>query len=110
MAVSGSESGKEDSPEEVAEDTVEALLATVPSSVPGVVFLSGGQTPDQATENLRAITAKGREVHAPWPMTFSYARALQEEALQVWGGKPENLEAARAVYVERLQKVAEALV
>ena len=109
MAVSGSESGREDSPEEVAEDTVGALIETVPSSVPGIVFLSGGQTPDQATENLRAITAKAREVHAPWPLTFSYARALQEEALAVWAGKDENMEAARAAYVERLQKVADAL-
>jgi len=109
MAVSGSESGREDTPEEVAEDTVGALIETVPSSVPGIVFLSGGQTPDQATENLRAITAKAREVHAPWPLTFSYARALQEEALVAWGGKDENLDAARAAYAERLQKVTDAL-
>ncbi len=109
MAVSGSESGREDTPEEVAEDTVGAIIETVPSSVPGIVFLSGGQTPDQATENLRAITAKAREVHAPWPMTFSYARALQEEALSVWQGKDENMDAARAAYAERLQKVADAL-
>ncbi|HYE22992.1 MAG TPA: class I fructose-bisphosphate aldolase [Candidatus Paceibacterota bacterium] len=110
MAVSGSESGRLDSPEEVAEDTVGALIETVPSSVPGIVFLSGGQTPDQATENLRAITAKAREVHAPWPMTFSYARALQEEALTIWAGKDENMEAARAAYVARLAKVADALI
>lgn len=109
MAVSGSASGREDTPEEVAEDTVGALLETVPSAVPGIVFLSGGQTPDQATENLRAITAKAREVHAPWPMTFSYARALQEEALTVWGGREENFDAARAAYAERLTKVANAL-
>jgi len=109
MAVSGSESGREDTPEEVAEDTVGALIETVPSAVPGIVFLSGGQTPDQATENLRAITAKAREVHAPWPLTFSYARALQEEALTVWAGKDENMDAARAAYMERLAKVADAL-
>jgi len=109
MTVSGKDSGKEDSPEDVAEGTVEALLATVPSAVPGVVFLSGGQTPDQATENLRAITAKAADVHAPWPLTFSYARALQEEALTIWVGKDENIEAARAAYLERLAKVAGAL-
>ena len=108
MAVSGSESGRIDSPEEVAEDTIEALLETVPSSVPGIVFLSGGQTPDQATENLRALSSKARDVHAPWPLTFSYARALQEEALQTWGGSDENIPAARAVYLERLKRVAEA--
>lgn len=110
MAVSGSESGREDTPEEVAEDTVGVLIETVPSAVPGIVFLSGGQTPDQATENLRAITAKAREVHAPWPLTFSYARALQEEALTAWAGKDENMDAARAAYMERLAKVADALV
>lgn len=108
MAVSGSESGKMDTPEEVAEDTMKALIETVPAAVPGIVFLSGGQTPDQATENLRAISEKAREVHAPWPLTYSYARALQEEALQTWGGKDEQLEEARAVYLARLQKVAEA--
>lgn len=108
MAVSGNKSGKEDSPEEVAESTVDALIETVPSSVPGVVFLSGGQTPDQATENLRAICAKAQEVHAPWPLTYSYARALQEEALAIWAGKDENIPAARAAYLERLARVAEA--
>lgn len=109
MAVSGDKSGVEDSPEDVAECTLKALIETVPSSVPGIVFLSGGQTPDQATDNLRAITEKARDVHAPWPLTFSYARALQEEALSVWQGKDENMPAARAVYLERLAKVRDAL-
>lgn len=109
MALSGSASGKQDTPEEVAECTVGALIETVPSTVPGIVFLSGGQTPDQATENLRAITAKAAEVHAPWVLTYSYARALQEEALAVWAGKEENLAAARSIYMERLKKVTEAL-
>ncbi|HWH06983.1 MAG TPA: class I fructose-bisphosphate aldolase [Candidatus Paceibacterota bacterium] len=109
MAVSGSESGRTDSPEEVAEDTLAALLETVPSSVPGIVFLSGGQTPDQATENLRAISRKAREVHAPWPLTFSYARAIQGEALTVWGGNDEAIPQAREAYLERLKKVADAL-
>lgn len=108
MALSGKDSGKEDSPEEVAEDTLAALMQTVPSSIPGIVFLSGGQTPDQATENLRAIAAKARDAHAPWPLTFSYARALQEEALSVWRGVDENVDEARAVYIERLKKVSEA--
>lgn len=108
MAVSGNKSGKEDSPEEVAESTVDALIETVPSSVPGIVFLSGGQTPDQATENLRAICAKAQEVHAPWPLTYSYARALQEEALAIWAGKDENIPAAREAYLARLARVAEA--
>lgn len=109
MALSGEESGKKDTPEEVAEDTIAALMESVPAQIAGVVFLSGGQTPDQATENLRAITKQARAVSAPWPLTFSYARALQEEALAVWQGKEENVGAARAVFIERLAKVSAAL-
>ena len=109
MALSGSESGRTDTPEEVAEDTLGALLAAVPKQVPGVVFLSGGQSPDQATENLRAIAKLGKEKNAPWALTFSFARALQEEALQAWGGKDEQMDAAREVFFARLKTVAEAL-
>ena len=108
MAVSGSESGKTDTPEEVAEDTLGALMETIPIAIPGVVFLSGGQTPDQATENLRAITKRAAELQAPWPLTYSYARALQEEALAIWAGKKENLPAAREAFLARLKKVSDA--
>lgn len=109
MALSGSGSGRMDTPEEVARDTVEALMATVPADVAGIVFLSGGQTPDQATDNLRAICRAAKDAGAPWPLTFSYARALQEEALQVWAGKEENVDAAREAFLGRLKKVSEAL-
>lgn len=109
MALSGSESGKKDTPEEVAEDTVAALMRSVPRKAAGIVFLSGGQTSDEATANLAAITRRAKEVHAPWPLTFSYARALQEEALSLWGGKEENILAARAAFLEHLSKVSAAL-
>ncbi len=109
MALSGSESGKKDTPEEVALDTLAALRESVPSQIAGVVFLSGGQTPDQATENLRAIRKLARETEAPWPLTFSYARALQEEALLAWKGQRENVPAARAAFLDRLAKVSAAL-
>ncbi len=109
MALSGSESGKKDTPAEVAEDTIAALMQSVPRQVAGIVFLSGGQTTEQATDNLAAISQKAKEVHAPWPLTFSYARALQEEALTLWKGKEENVPAARAVYLARLAKVSAAL-
>ncbi len=109
MVLSGSESGKIDTPEEVAEDTLAALMESVPSQIAGIVFLSGGQTPDQATDNLRAITLRAREMSAPWPLTFSYARALQEEALALWKGKEENVPAARAAFLDRLAKVSAAL-
>ncbi|MCR4333554.1 MAG: fructose-bisphosphate aldolase class I [Patescibacteria group bacterium] len=109
MALSGSESAKKDTPEEVAEATISALLASVPRQIAGIVFLSGGQTPDQATENLAAITRRAKEVNAPWPLTFSYLRALEEEALSVWKGKEENVPAARAAFLARLAKVSAAL-
>jgi fructose-bisphosphate aldolase class I len=74
--------------EEVAERTVRVLKQTVPSSVPGIAFLSGGQTPEQATAHLSAIN-----IHAnlPWKVTFSYGRALQDSALKAWGGRSENV-------------------
>ncbi|MDE1944325.1 MAG: fructose-bisphosphate aldolase, partial [Patescibacteria group bacterium] len=78
--------------------------------VAGIVFLSGGESPDEATANLAAITREARRVEAPWPLTFSYARALQEEALALWKGKAENVEAARAAFRARLEKVQAALV
>lgn len=109
MALSGSTSGHSDTPEEVAEDTLAALIAAVPKQVPGIVFLSGGQSTEQATANLKAITVLAREKQAPWPLTFSYARALQDEALAVWQGKDENEDAAREVFLARLKKVSEAL-
>jgi fructose-bisphosphate aldolase class I len=109
MALSGNKSGKTDTPEEVADATLEALIASIPKQVPGIVFLSGGQTPDQATENLAAITLRAKSAGAPWPMTFSYARALQDEALDVWGGKDENVPAAREAFLSRLKKVSAAL-
>lgn len=108
MALSGDGSGKRDTPAEVAEDTLAALMASVPRQVAGIVFLSGGQTPDQATENLAAIIAEAKKVNAPWPLTFSYARALQQEALSIWKGKEENVPAARAAFLARLAKVSAA--
>lgn len=108
MALSGSESGKTDTPEEVAESTLTALMAAIPADVPGVVFLSGGQSADQATDNLYAIAKRSRETNTPWPLTFSYARALQGEALAAWQGKEENVEKARAIFLERLAKVSAA--
>lgn len=108
MALGGDKNAKKDSPEEVASSTLEALIGSVPRAVAGIVFLSGGQGTDEATDNLAAITQKAKELKAPWPLTFSYARALQEEALTIWQGKEENVEAARAAFLARLKKVSEA--
>lgn len=109
MVLSGSESRKKDTPEEVADDTILALMKSVPRQIAGIVFLSGGQTPDQATENLSAIISRAKEVNAPWPITFSYARALQEEALALWKGKEENVPVARTAFLNRLVKVSAAV-
>ncbi len=109
MALSGSDTGRIDSPEEVAQDTVGALMKTVPKQVAGIVFLSGGQGNDQATDNLRAIVREAKAQNAPWPLTYSYARALQDEALKTWAGNPDNVDAARAIFIARLEKVTEAL-
>lgn len=108
MALSGSTSGRTDTPEEVAEDTLGALMEAVPASIPGIVFLSGGQTPDQSIDNLRAIVKLAREKSAPWPLTFSFARAFQDEALKIWLGKPENLPAAREALLKRLSQASNA--
>lgn len=109
MSLSGSENAKKDTPDEVAEDTLAALIENVPLQIAGIVFLSGGQTPDEATANLAAITRRAKELNAPWPLTFSYARALQEEALEIWKGKEENVPAARAAFLARLYKVSSVL-
>lgn len=109
MVLSGKDSGRTDTPEEVAKDTLGVLMDVVPAELPGIVFLSGGQSPDQATANLAAIVKLAKERGAPWPITFSYARALQEDALAAWGGKDENIPAAREVFLARLKKVSAAL-
>lgn len=105
MVISGKKSATQASAKEVAGATVETLLETVPSVVPGIVFLSGGQAPDQATENLYEINiVEG----SPWQLSYSYGRALQDEALTVWAGKEENVEAAQKAFIERCQKVSSA--
>ncbi len=106
MALSGDQNGHVDTPQEVAEDTMQVLLEHVPRELSGVVFLSGGQSTEQATENLRAIEEYARAHNAPWPLTFSYARALQDEALTLWKGKDENVPAAREAFLTRLREDA----
>lgn len=99
MAVSGRDAEVQADSEEVAERTIRALTTAVPEECGGVVFLSGGQTPEEATENLNAIARK--EPH-PWPITFSFGRALQEPALNTWSGNDEKKEEAQAALLYRL--------
>jgi fructose-bisphosphate aldolase class I len=84
--------------EEVAERTVACLKAHVPASVAGVAFLSGGQSDEEATAHLSAMNAIGG---MPWPLTFSYGRALQAAALKAWGGRPENVAAGQRAFTHR---------
>ncbi len=85
---------------EVAERTVKVLKRTVPSAVPGIAFLSGGQSTEEATAHLSAMKAG---YNLPWGMTFSYGRALQTEALNAWGGKPENIAAGQRAFSHRAE-------
>lgn len=84
---------------EVAEATVACLHAHVPRDVAGIAFLSGGQPAELATSHLAAMCALGPH---PWPLTFSYGRAIQDDVLRTWAGRPEHVDAARAVLLERL--------
>ncbi len=86
--------------EQVAERTVKVLKETVPSAVPGIAFLSGGQSTEEATAHLSAINS-GHDL--PWHVTFSYGRALQDSALKAWGGKPENVAAGQRAFTHRAE-------
>ncbi len=97
MVTPGSDAPKV-SPEEIAKFTVRALQRTVPPAVPGIVFLSGGQSEEEATLNLNAMNALNTV--KPWTLSFSFGRALQATVLKTWTGKKENVEAAqKALYV-----------
>lgn len=89
-------------PDEVAEATLKVLRRTVPASVPSINFLSGGQSPEEATANLNAINQQAA-VGAPWWLSISYGRALQQTALQAWMGKKENIQAAQQALLKRAQ-------
>ncbi len=104
MVISGNECPTQATPDEVAEATLRCFRESVPADVPGIVFLSGGQTAVQATENLNAVNKlKAKEGNAPWTISFSYARALQGPPLEVWHGKPENVEAGQAEFTKRMK-------
>jgi len=98
MVLPGKEYGRAN-PEEVAKATLKVLRRTVPAAVPSINFLSGGQGPEEATANLNAINqSKG---NAPWQISISYGRALQQPTLQAWQGKTENVEAAQQALLKR---------
>lgn len=98
MVIAGKKSGARSSPEEVAEKTIKLFRQTVPVAVPGIAFLSGGQSDEEATANLSAINAIGPH---PWKLTFSYGRALQAAPQKAWSGKSENVAAGQRAFAHR---------
>lgn len=98
MVISGTDCPQQAGVEQVAEMTVSCLKRCVPSAVPGICFLSGGQSDEAATAHLSAMNS-GFDV--PWALSFSYGRALQAAALKAWGGKPENALAAQTAFTHR---------
>lgn len=105
MVISGKDSKLKASNEEIAEKTLDCFKRAIPKDVPGIVFLSGGQAPAEATTNLCFIN---KQKDLPWVMTFSYGRALQDEALNKWAGKDENIVAAQEVFLEVAKRNSEA--
>jgi fructose-bisphosphate aldolase class I len=100
MVIAGKESQKQSSPEEVAEMTIKCLKEHVPADIGGIVFLSGGQGDEEAALNLNAMHKLGA---LPWPLTFSYGRAIQNPALQSWAKNPADVTAAQNLLVQAAQ-------
>jgi fructose-bisphosphate aldolase class I len=98
MVLSGKDAAQQAEAQEVAVATIRCFRRVVPAAVPGIVFLSGGQTPEQATENLNAMNAQGSQ---PWELSFSYGRALQAPALKAWGGQAERIQEGKLAFQHR---------
>ena len=108
MVISGGSAVRRAAPEEVAERTIECFKRTLPASVPGVVFLSGGEPDDSVTANLNALNKQAEDAKAPWELSFSFGRSLQGAPLAAWGGKAENTEAAALAFYTRAKLTGEA--
>ena len=101
MVLPGKEHPPKANPETVAAATLEVLRRCVPAAVPTINFLSGGQSPEEATANLNAMNVMAPD--APWVLSFSYARALQDPPMKIWAGRPENVAAAQRAFHQRLK-------
>ncbi|HXR56090.1 MAG TPA: class I fructose-bisphosphate aldolase [Casimicrobiaceae bacterium] len=101
MVLPGKANPRKAAPEEVAQATLEVLRRTVPAAVPTINFLSGGQAPEEATANLNAMNAMDRR--APWVLSFSFARALQDPVMHAWKGDARNVAQAQEIFVHRLR-------
>ncbi len=105
MILPGKDNPNKPDNDEIAHKTLEVLKETIPTEVAGIVFLSGGQTEEEATDNLRELSKIN---NAPWPLSFSYGRALQNSALKIWAGKSENLKAAQETFLLRAKMNSQA--
>jgi fructose-bisphosphate aldolase class I len=103
MVLPGLQCAKQDSVEEIAAATLTCLLRTVPAAVPGIAFLSGGQSGELASARLNGMNARSNPLHSklPWALAFSFARAIQQPALQIWRGQDENIAAAQNALYHR---------
>jgi fructose-bisphosphate aldolase class I len=108
MVLSGKDAPNRASPDEVARYTVTCFKESVPAAVPGIVFLSGGQSDEEATVNLDAINRYAAKVGAPWQLSFSYGRGLQAAPQKAWSGKAENVAAAQRAFIHRAKLTAAA--
>ena len=104
MIIQGKDNAQKATPNEIADATLAVFIETVPQEVQGIVFLSGGQAPDEACQNLNAINQK----RMYWQLSFSFGRALQDEALAIWLGSGENVAAAQEQFLKRVKLVSEA--
>jgi fructose-bisphosphate aldolase class I len=102
MVVPGQKAARQSSNEEIAETTVHTLLRTVPAAVPGIAFLSGGQSGEQACARLSAMNSRYRG-RLPWAVTYSFARAIQQPAMDIWRGENANVPAAQKALLHRAQ-------
>ncbi len=107
MVLAGTDSGENNSVEEVAEATVNCLSSSVPASVPAIAFLSGGQSPQEACEHLNAMNRDFKE-RLPWIVAFSFARAIQQPALDAWKGQESNRKEAQGILHQRVKLSAAA--
>ena len=108
MVLSGKSAANRADSAEVGDRSVECYMATVPAAVPGLVFLSGGQGDEEATENLNAVNIQGAKVGAPWELSFSYGRGLQAAPQKAWAGRPENTGNAQRAFLHRARLAGEA--
>lgn len=99
MVLPGKDSSQQADADKVAELTIKVLRNAVPATVAGIAFLSGGQDPEAASKNLNAMNLNYKE-ELPWPVTYSFSRALHQPALEIWDGKDENVKAAQDSFIQ----------